>query len=1104
METSSVVTAGASYADSEIEHSSDYSSDSITTSKLRAYVTPSIIEAFESHGSGGSLPEIEGQNDSLTGGSPVGNRESTQSPSHSASPLLKQLSVPPPRSDRMKTLVSPSPERYGSSDDYRAALFDDHVAVSYVPGSLHLAPDDAIQKIIDRLGAIRLIRQLAEDLAHRDRELVLFRLKAEERERTLKKMLVDVEVSNADIERRLATCLNKPLSTDISDRNGDSYTDSINDLMHQALNEEDTFSVVDSASISTNFDDDPSDYNHLITPKATVRVHGKAVPTDDCSVKSTESQKSSKLRGWKDYFWGSRPETAAETASNERQSSVSSTMSKRKSPQNDMFLIASHDDTTSLKRTASHSPVMSTRPKRGEDYGNPTSGRSGLQFSSSLAFHQNSNIGDAENTNQFKAIAMAAESPSEYSSATLVRKNNSDKAASLALKLVADAKSLTQYGYTVPSTPTSPISTRAMAMNSAADTRTGGVRDDLQRIIARNTAKQNNLPRARTTSISSVSSTKAGNHGSSWIPSTIKDRAAGVVPIVQSSTPPDDSFGPVEMDTIVPHAVQPPPLLQSWNDHYPADYLTDRFGFIYDKRTRSNSTTDRAEAGEVSQTSSDMASEILEQSTIVSGGASVLAEGTKSPQRAQASLMERITRPSASTLIPSAPPKVLSEVPIALRTKSGTSTTEESTVRYLLSQLSDMHDSLQRDRSIKWNEFLKKVRAERRRGETEEKGMPEVLMADGELIGVSTLGNSGKGGKQKWKEFRRLVLGGIPVSYRWKVWAECSGACALRVPGYYDELLQGGDDDPLIMSQINMDINRTLTNNIFFRKGPGVQKLKQVLTAYSRRNPIVGYCQGMNMIAASLLLIMPTEEDAFWVLVSIVENILPKTYFEQSLLASRADQTVLKLYVKEVLPQLDAHLRKLGVELEALTFQWFLSVFTDCLAGEALFRVWDVLLCIDGSTFLFQTALALLRLNERALLQCNTAAAVYSYLNSNMTHQGISIDGLIQASDALRSQVKRVDVEMRRELAIKRELSLNSGKASTYAGSVKSNRSNQKGTNENGAKGGEPDRQNARRDPVDVGDVMEGESGVAQPGPSQNHNQIVRNSTPSPPAAPWL
>jgi hypothetical protein len=114
----------------------------------------------------------------------------------------------------------------------------------------------------------------------------------------------------------------------------------------------------------------------------------------------------------------------------------------------------------------------------------------------------------------------------------------------------------------------------------------------------------------------------------------------------------------------------------------------------------------------------------------------------------------------------------------------------------------------------------------------------------------------------------------------------------MKVPGYYDDLLQNGHDDPIVISQISMDINRTLTDNIFFRKGPGVSKLKQVLVAYSRRNPEVGYCQGMNMIAASLLLIMPSEEDAFWVLCSIVERILPKTYFEPNLLASRADQEV--------------------------------------------------------------------------------------------------------------------------------------------------------------------------------------------------------------------
>ena len=131
---------------------------------------------------------------------------------------------------------------------------------------------------------------------------------------------------------------------------------------------------------------------------------------------------------------------------------------------------------------------------------------------------------------------------------------------------------------------------------------------------------------------------------------------------------------------------------------------------------------------------------------------------------------------------------------------------------------------------------------------------------------------------------------------------------------------------------------------------------------------------------------------------------------------------MLKYYVGAILPALHSHLMELGVELEALTFQWFLSIFTDTLAAEALFRVWDVILCISGSVFLFQVAIALLRLNEKALLACESAAEVYSYLNGGMIHQGISIDGLIRESDALRNVIKKPEVDKRRESAVKKEL----------------------------------------------------------------------------------
>ena len=303
--------------------------------------------------------------------------------------------------------------------------------------------------------------------------------------------------------------------------------------------------------------------------------------------------------------------------------------------------------------------------------------------------------------------------------------------------------------------------------------------------------------------------------------------------------------------------------------------------------------------------------------------------------------------------------------------------------------------------------------------------MPEAALTDGEIIGVAGLGIKGKVGRAKWNEFKTLVLGGIPVAFRAKIWAECSGASTLRVPGYYDDLVreESTSADPAVVAQIQMDITRTLTDNVFFRSGPGVAKLHEVLMAYARRNSDVGYCQGMNLIAASLLLILPTAEDAFWTLASMIENILPANYYDHSLLTSRADQQVLRGYVAELLPRLSTHLDDLSIELEALTFQWFLSIFTDCLSAEALFRVWDVVLCMhDGSTFLFQVALALLKLNERSLIEdCRTPAEVYHYINHQMTNHAISIDGLIHASEALKKVVRRADVEQRRSVAVEKE-----------------------------------------------------------------------------------
>ena len=94
----------------------------------------------------------------------------------------------------------------------------------------------------------------------------------------------------------------------------------------------------------------------------------------------------------------------------------------------------------------------------------------------------------------------------------------------------------------------------------------------------------------------------------------------------------------------------------------------------------------------------------------------------------------------------------------------------------------------------------------------------------------------------------------------------------------------------------------------------------------------------MNLVTSTILLVHADEEEAFWTLAAVVERLLPTDFFSPSLLPSRACPLVLLDYVLEHTPKLHAHLADLGVDLAAICFSWFLSLFTDCLPVEVSFE----------------------------------------------------------------------------------------------------------------------------------------------------------------------
>ncbi|PNY07534.1 TBC1 domain family member 2A-like protein [Trifolium pratense] len=111
-----------------------------------------------------------------------------------------------------------------------------------------------------------------------------------------------------------------------------------------------------------------------------------------------------------------------------------------------------------------------------------------------------------------------------------------------------------------------------------------------------------------------------------------------------------------------------------------------------------------------------------------------------------------------------------------------------------------------------------------------------------------------------------------------KVWFSLSGAAKKKstVPhSYYDDLTKAveGKVTPAT-GQIDLDLPRTFPGHPWLDTPEGHAALRRVLVAYSFRDSDVGYCQGLNYVAALLVLVMKTEEGAFCMLVGKCHGLL--------------------------------------------------------------------------------------------------------------------------------------------------------------------------------------------------------------------------------------
>lgn len=215
-----------------------------------------------------------------------------------------------------------------------------------------------------------------------------------------------------------------------------------------------------------------------------------------------------------------------------------------------------------------------------------------------------------------------------------------------------------------------------------------------------------------------------------------------------------------------------------------------------------------------------------------------------------------------------------------------------------------------------------------------------------------------------------LIVEGIPDKLRQEIWLIFSGAIHDKEmnPGLYEDLVEKAAciKDCFAHDEIDRDLPRSLPEHPAFQCTDGIGALRRVLQAYALRNPQVGYCQAMNIVS-SVFLLFCDEENAFWMLASLCENLLPD-YYKDKVVGAQIDQGVLNELVETHLSDLHEHLERLGV-IKMISISWFLTIFISVISYESSLQILDCFF-YEGAKIIFMVSLQIIEWNRDKLLKC--------------------------------------------------------------------------------------------------------------------------------------
>ena len=207
---------------------------------------------------------------------------------------------------------------------------------------------------------------------------------------------------------------------------------------------------------------------------------------------------------------------------------------------------------------------------------------------------------------------------------------------------------------------------------------------------------------------------------------------------------------------------------------------------------------------------------------------------------------------------------------------------------------------------------------------------------------------------------------------------------------------------------IRRDIARTYPELEFFRdeKGPGQIGLLNVMKAYSVHDTEVGYCQGSAFIVGLLLLHMP-EEDAFAVLVRMMEEYRLREMYKPTMAELGLCIYQLECMVQELIPELHRHFESQNYHTSMYASSWFLTLFTASLPLNLAARVIDLFLS-EGMEIIFKISLGILMICKEELLRLDMEGLLRYFQKEMPARVNVDPNYLITLSLSVKYDYKKL------------------------------------------------------------------------------------------------